>query len=815
MARDQPFKVIIVGGSVAGLSLANMLQANDIDFVVLEAYPSIAPQVGASIGLLPHGNRILDQLGLYDRILQLAPPVDTFTFRDPSGSPLASYPEMDRNLIDRHGYPMIFLDRQSLLQVLYDNINDKSKVMTNKRVMKVELNANTVTAVASDASTFEGDILIGADGVHSSIRGEMRRLARDRQPNWFETNEEEALPCVYNCIFGISRPCPGIVPGGLHCVFRNRSSYLITGGPNGRVYWFRFQKLPEQVHGSKIPRYNQRDLEEALDQFSDDPILPGLTFSTLVTNRITAVMTALPEYVYKKWYFDRIFLLGDSAHKLHPIGGHGGNAAIETAAALTNTLVKALERSSPRLSIATITTAFDHVQTLRRDRVIMAKNYSHSRQRTESLDSPLRRLLALHLLPRAREQDVTLSYSAQIPASEKLAMIPLPQQEKLVPYKDELMTEPKERGSTQFVLIGIYLACSAMAFYCMWLSPASQELGRQLGKVLAGGSFTDEFLTPLKNTYTGMPFVDEHLTLMAAAFVPGFRNWNKGLSRLQLYLLGHLLQPIAIITTESFRGRFATSILAFPVIWFTSFQLIGIAVVLPWYCIVYTCMSNVESHWWPLRRPVPVRFAKAVLLASLLGYALPTVLTFVPWGDLGQAQSLASAWQLSPMLAPFLTWSFGSILGSEAGARQSKHGQPVADVPSLRQLYVIIGCLGCILHWYTIVQIALAPEPWQVLKSFCSPNFSTVHIKFEASLAGFFCADLWGYCLTSYIWCVSTIWDLKRVGRTQVGALRAAVAIMIAYIFLGPGAAVAGVWSFREDAMAFPMLHSNAKLRKD
>ncbi|KAF4468206.1 FAD-binding domain containing [Fusarium albosuccineum] len=815
MARDQPFKVIIVGGSVAGLSLANMLQANDIDFVVLEAYPSIAPQVGASIGLLPHGNRILDQLGLYDKILQLAPPVDTFTFRDPSGSPLTSYPDMDRNLIDRHGYPMMFLDRQTLLQVLYDNINDISKVMTNKRVMKVELNANTVTAVASDASTFEGDILIGADGVHSSVRGEMRRLAQDIQPSWFDKHEEEALPCVYSCIFGISRPCPGIVPGGLHCVFRSKSSYLITGGPNGRVYWFRFQKLPEQVHGSKIPRYSQCDLEEAVHQFSDDPILPGLTFSTLATSRITAVMTALPEYVYKKWYFDRIFLLGDSAHKLHPIGGHGGNAAIETAAALTNTLVRALERSSPRLSIATITAAFDHVQTLRRDRVIMAMNYSHSRQRTESLDSPLRRLLALHLLPRAREQDVTLSYSAQIPASEKLAMISLPQREKLVPYKDELMAEPKERGVIQFILIGIYLACSVMAFYSMWLSPASQELGHQLSKVLARGSFTDESLTPLKKTYTGIPFVDEHLALMAAAFVPGFRNWNHGLGRLQMYLLGHLLQPIAIITTESFRGRFATSILAFPTIWFVTFQIIGIGVVLPWYCIVYTGMSNVESHWWPLRRPVPIRFAKVILPTSLLGYALPTVLTFVPWGDLDQVQTLASAWQFSPMLVPFLTWSFGSLLGPKAGASQSKDGQLVADVPPLRQLYVVIGCLGCILHWYTIVQIALVPEPWQVFKSFCSPNSWTVPADLEEGLAGFFCADLWGYCLTSYVWCVSAIWDLKRVGRTRVGILRAAITIMIAYIFLGPGAAIAGVWSFREDAMMFPLLPPNTKLHKE
>ncbi|KAJ4178102.1 hypothetical protein NW755_013441 [Fusarium falciforme] len=53
------FKVIIVGGSVAGLSVANMLEQFDIDYV-LKAYPHIAPQVGASIGILPNGFYILD-----------------------------------------------------------------------------------------------------------------------------------------------------------------------------------------------------------------------------------------------------------------------------------------------------------------------------------------------------------------------------------------------------------------------------------------------------------------------------------------------------------------------------------------------------------------------------------------------------------------------------------------------------------------------------------------------------------------------------------------------------------------------------------
>lgn len=66
------FKFIIVGGSVSGLSLANMLEKFNIEYILLEARPEIAPQLGASMGLLPGGLRILDQLGCYERVREMA-----------------------------------------------------------------------------------------------------------------------------------------------------------------------------------------------------------------------------------------------------------------------------------------------------------------------------------------------------------------------------------------------------------------------------------------------------------------------------------------------------------------------------------------------------------------------------------------------------------------------------------------------------------------------------------------------------------------------------------------------------------------------
>lgn len=72
MAPNEDFQIIIAGGGIAGLTLANMLEKFDIQYVLLEAYSAIAPPVGASIGLFPNGLRILDQIGCYEAIARLS-----------------------------------------------------------------------------------------------------------------------------------------------------------------------------------------------------------------------------------------------------------------------------------------------------------------------------------------------------------------------------------------------------------------------------------------------------------------------------------------------------------------------------------------------------------------------------------------------------------------------------------------------------------------------------------------------------------------------------------------------------------------------
>ena len=84
---------------------------------------------------------------------------------------------------------MIFMKRQDLHRILYAHVKNKDKILTGKRVEEVITATNGVMVKTRDGETFTGDILIGADGIHSRVRREMWRLAAESRPGWFPENE--------------------------------------------------------------------------------------------------------------------------------------------------------------------------------------------------------------------------------------------------------------------------------------------------------------------------------------------------------------------------------------------------------------------------------------------------------------------------------------------------------------------------------------------------------------------------------------------------------------------------------------------------
>jgi 2-polyprenyl-6-methoxyphenol hydroxylase-like FAD-dependent oxidoreductase len=76
------------------------------------------------------------------------------------------------------------------LEVFYDGIKNKSKILLNKNVTLVKQSDSGVTVECDDGTSYQGDILAGADGVRSKIREEMWRLAEPRFPKLVEHDKQ-------------------------------------------------------------------------------------------------------------------------------------------------------------------------------------------------------------------------------------------------------------------------------------------------------------------------------------------------------------------------------------------------------------------------------------------------------------------------------------------------------------------------------------------------------------------------------------------------------------------------------------------------
>lgn len=83
-----------------------------------------------------------------------------------------------------------------ILEALWRNLKHQKNVLVSKKVSKVELEPSRVRVETSDGSIYYGDILVGADGVHSKVRKEMWRLADALEPGHIPASEHtrESIP---------------------------------------------------------------------------------------------------------------------------------------------------------------------------------------------------------------------------------------------------------------------------------------------------------------------------------------------------------------------------------------------------------------------------------------------------------------------------------------------------------------------------------------------------------------------------------------------------------------------------------------------
>ncbi|OHF03728.1 FAD binding domain-containing protein [Colletotrichum orchidophilum] len=787
---SKDFTVLIAGGGIAGLTLANLLEQVGINYVILEGYREMAPQVGASIGILPNGSRVLDQIGLYDQIRQLIDePLFRMSLCDAKGIPTSEYRGVGEQIKRRHGYEVVFVDRQMILEVLWKNLKNKDKILVSKQVIRVSLEPSKVRVETSDGQSYLGDILVGADGVHSRVRSEMWRLADTMEPGYIPASEKtECLPTVYKCIFGISI-IKDWEDSTVQTNFNKHFSYLVISGPSNRVYWFLFVNMGYTHYGPELPKYTKEDEAKLVKEHQDDNIIENFTFKDLYAARISSVLTPLPEYVFKKWHFNRIMTIGDAAHKLEPIAGQGGNSAIETAAVLVNNLTEALKQNPSGITTEQIHNVFLATQKKREPRVWPLVHASHKEQRFAAMENPLLEFASRYVVPSLSIDEKQGPWSTNVEGGHKLDFLDVPKRPRALPFLDELPSRKLDFSGLPKLVVGAALA--GILFLAQRVLVIAPEAA-------SGASFVGY---PLKTVYTGNAQIDSVLSLLSWAFSEATSGPDPNMRLQCLYFLINLMPIIYIWTVEGYRNGSQLSLVSWPSL-FAVYQLVGIGNIAPLYFLISLHTTSSEVYTRPTGRPIPSTVAKALIPALCLGYAIPTALMFIQYGDSVAQQNAIAFWQPSPLYVSLLTWTFSGLLRIVSPTKSLDWEIfEKKDQGALQTGYTLAFAITAITHVCALAYAGLSPSV-SLFDTFLDLP-SVASMALGHSIGGFWKYDMLLCFGAVAIWCLYTVYELRRLGYvTTRAAIGAAAATLLGQVLVGPGATYAGLWAWRENVIA-------------
>ncbi|XHG05995.1 hypothetical protein AWENTII_009206 [Aspergillus wentii] len=234
----------------------------------------------------------------------------------------------------RTGYPLAVISRQGLLRSLFDHLCDKERVLFSKRVIQVIPGASRVTVHCQDGSSISGDIVVGADGIHSVTRRQMLQYIHKQKYDFQRPNI--SFSTTYSGLFGTSSPTPGLQPGEAHRTYGHGWSMIVTIGHDETVYWY----VAIKFDGSRIPRH-QTDtyIDTIVAPFLQKHVTAHVHFGDVFKNTISSRHVPLEESLEWQWSWGRIACIGDAVHKMTPNIAQGANCAIETAATLANHLI--------------------------------------------------------------------------------------------------------------------------------------------------------------------------------------------------------------------------------------------------------------------------------------------------------------------------------------------------------------------------------------------------------------------------------------------------------------------------------------------
>ncbi|WP_039794116.1 FAD-dependent oxidoreductase [Amycolatopsis alba] len=347
-------RVVIIGGGVGGLILAQGLHAAGLPVTVHERdeSPRVRTQ-GYRLRISPDGERAMREC-LPPRVLELL----LATSNERHGHGLLAFdeqlhPQWAPEFDDPRGPgpdKIDAVDRVTLRRVLLAGLGDV--VRFGRRLTRVEEDADGVTAHFASGESATGDVLVAADGANSVVRNQLCPAERPRDlgvrtvfarlpmEGVHRAGLPEGLRGAFSYVIGSDGHHLGLMP----MVFReppSRAAARLWPGldlPPGEDYYMAVLNVHRDELAMPDPEFFALD-GRALAGFAAvrmrdwHPGLRGLF--GLGDPRDTFAVSLRADLPVRPWGTDRIVALGDAAHTMPPSGGVGANSAAWDAALLT------------------------------------------------------------------------------------------------------------------------------------------------------------------------------------------------------------------------------------------------------------------------------------------------------------------------------------------------------------------------------------------------------------------------------------------------------------------------------------------------
>src|SRR6201991_2019774 len=324
MVSKNKNKVLIAGGGIGGITALLALRQRGIAAELFEQAAAFA-QVGAGLQVSGNATRILRKLGLGGPLAQVAYYPEGRDYRAWDDGDRLYYTPLGERAEAHFGAPYYTAHRADLLDVLLGGL-EAGSFRLGCRIERFDQDDDGVTLTLADGTTATGDVFIGADGIHSTVRAQL--FGRELPRYTGNVAWRGLVPAERVAHLDLGR-VTGVWMGP------NRSIVQYYVAAAHTFNWIGISRSEQPAHESWLA---EGRIEDALAEYSG--------WHTTIRSIIAATPRVLRQALYDRepladWRIGRVVLLGDAAHPMMPFYAQGEAQSIEDAYVLAGCLAAA------------------------------------------------------------------------------------------------------------------------------------------------------------------------------------------------------------------------------------------------------------------------------------------------------------------------------------------------------------------------------------------------------------------------------------------------------------------------------------------